>query len=365
MTEISLGEFLRQEREKRGITLDQVASATKINVRVLHFLESDQYSDLPAKPFVRGFVNSYARFIGLDVQVVLTRFSEFLEEKSHERPTRDAGHTGYAFEKKESDQNRVWLWGVLSGFAVVCFLGIVIFKPKLGKRHRVPIEELKAAQSKASPGPEQAHGASPLPMIASVIPTTGTAPVPTPVQATAAPAKASPSIAASAPATPAPIKATPAPTPTPRPKPTPGPSPTPSPDTPADPLNKGDNLKPNEVRQKMVLKALDDVSVRYIVDGKKVTQFILRKGTLLMMKAKENIVVQVSDQDRVAVKYKTGDFVVFNSLDGIAQHNDRPTLIRPIEMISKFQDPFPNGKPLQSPPVGAERPALERQGQNR
>ena len=90
MTDESLGEFLRQEREKRGITLEQVASATKINVKILHLLESDHYSDLPAKPFVRGFVSSYAKFIGLDVQDVITRFSEFLEEKVKERPMRDA-----------------------------------------------------------------------------------------------------------------------------------------------------------------------------------------------------------------------------------------------------------------------------------
>ena len=55
-TTSSLGEFLRLERERRGITIEQVASATKVSVRLLHSLEADQYSELPAKPFVRGFV---------------------------------------------------------------------------------------------------------------------------------------------------------------------------------------------------------------------------------------------------------------------------------------------------------------------
>ena len=40
---MTLGEFLRTEREKRGITIDQVASETKVGVRILHALESDQY----------------------------------------------------------------------------------------------------------------------------------------------------------------------------------------------------------------------------------------------------------------------------------------------------------------------------------
>ena len=102
----TLGEFLRHERERRGITIEQVASATKISVRLLHLLESDQYVELPAKPFVRGFVNSYCRFIGIDPKEVLIRYGGFLEERSHERPTRDEGHSGYAFEKREGEQSR-------------------------------------------------------------------------------------------------------------------------------------------------------------------------------------------------------------------------------------------------------------------
>jgi len=114
----SLGEFLRQEREKRGITIEQVASATKINVRLLHLLESDQYSELPAKPFIRGFVSSYARFIGIDSKDILTHFGEFLEMRSADRPKRDAGHSGYAFEKREGDQSRTILWIVMGTFMV-------------------------------------------------------------------------------------------------------------------------------------------------------------------------------------------------------------------------------------------------------
>ena len=73
-TSQTLGEFLRHERERRGMTIEQVASATKINVRMLHALEADHFAELPAKPFVRGFVTSYCRFIGLTPKEILTRF---------------------------------------------------------------------------------------------------------------------------------------------------------------------------------------------------------------------------------------------------------------------------------------------------
>ena len=84
----SLGEFLRHEREKRGFTVEQVASATKISLRLLHSLENDLYQELPAKPFIRGFVIAYCRFLGVNPQEVLTRFSIFIEEKSEERTRR-------------------------------------------------------------------------------------------------------------------------------------------------------------------------------------------------------------------------------------------------------------------------------------
>jgi hypothetical protein len=62
---------------------------------------------------VRGFINSYARFIGLNPKDILTQYGGFLENKVQDRPARDAGHSGYAFEKREGDQSRTILWAVL------------------------------------------------------------------------------------------------------------------------------------------------------------------------------------------------------------------------------------------------------------
>ena len=118
-TSQTLGEFLRHERERRGMTIEQVASATKINVRMLHALEADHFAELPAKPFVRGFVTSYCRFIGLAPKEILTRFGDFIDDKAHDRPNRDAGHSGYAFEKREGEQSRTVLWFAMGGFIAV------------------------------------------------------------------------------------------------------------------------------------------------------------------------------------------------------------------------------------------------------
>ncbi|HJS57563.1 MAG TPA: helix-turn-helix domain-containing protein [Vicinamibacteria bacterium] len=60
------GESLRKTREERSITLQEIAADTKIGVRFLEYIESDRHSDLPAVVYIRGFVQEYARCLGLD-----------------------------------------------------------------------------------------------------------------------------------------------------------------------------------------------------------------------------------------------------------------------------------------------------------
>jgi cytoskeleton protein RodZ len=62
----SFGENLRRERELRGVTLAEIANATKINPRYLRALEEEQFEILPGGIFGRGFVRSVCRYMKLD-----------------------------------------------------------------------------------------------------------------------------------------------------------------------------------------------------------------------------------------------------------------------------------------------------------
>src|SRR5258706_8365910 len=70
----SLGSYLHQERERQQISLLEVAAATKIQLRFLEALENDAYDQLPATPFVVGFLRAYAQYIALDPETVLTAY---------------------------------------------------------------------------------------------------------------------------------------------------------------------------------------------------------------------------------------------------------------------------------------------------
>jgi curved DNA-binding protein CbpA len=60
------GADLRRFRENRGVSLRQIAEASKIGVRFLEYIEEDRFAFLPASVYLRGFLQEYARIVGLD-----------------------------------------------------------------------------------------------------------------------------------------------------------------------------------------------------------------------------------------------------------------------------------------------------------
>lgn len=62
----AFGDKLRREREMRGVTLAEMSESTKISKRWLQALEDEQFEILPGGVFNRGFVRSYARFLGIN-----------------------------------------------------------------------------------------------------------------------------------------------------------------------------------------------------------------------------------------------------------------------------------------------------------
>jgi cytoskeletal protein RodZ len=70
----AFGENLRREREMRGVSLEEIASATKISLRFLEAIEREDFSKLPGGIFSRSFIRSYARYLGLDEERVIAEY---------------------------------------------------------------------------------------------------------------------------------------------------------------------------------------------------------------------------------------------------------------------------------------------------
>ena len=74
--QVRTGRELRQERERRGVSLEEVARGTRFSVRHLQSLEADLYDELPGGVLRKGIVRSYCRHMGLDEERWLERFAE-------------------------------------------------------------------------------------------------------------------------------------------------------------------------------------------------------------------------------------------------------------------------------------------------
>lgn len=76
------GERLYEERIKKGLTIGEVAKATKIRSSFLEYIEKGEYQKLPSSTYAHGFVRNYARFLGLPEHELLALFNrEYDEDK--------------------------------------------------------------------------------------------------------------------------------------------------------------------------------------------------------------------------------------------------------------------------------------------
>src|SRR6202521_3718106 len=71
----AFGENLKREREMRGVTLQEISTATRIAVRFLQAIETERWDQLPGGVFNRGFVRAVARYLGLDEESVVAEYA--------------------------------------------------------------------------------------------------------------------------------------------------------------------------------------------------------------------------------------------------------------------------------------------------
>lgn len=98
-----LGEILRMQREKKGLTLDQAAADTRIREKFLKALEDGDYQSLPGAVYTKGFLRNYAEYLDLDQEELVVLFHEERggapapEPKRAFRPMRPIMHRSLIF----------------------------------------------------------------------------------------------------------------------------------------------------------------------------------------------------------------------------------------------------------------------------
>ena len=88
-----IGNSLREARLRQHLDFPEIEQATKIRGKYLRALEDEQFEILPAQTYVKGFLRSYAEYLGLDGQLYVDEYnSRFVvgEEEAPARPRRSA-----------------------------------------------------------------------------------------------------------------------------------------------------------------------------------------------------------------------------------------------------------------------------------
>jgi cytoskeletal protein RodZ len=81
---ITLGEKLRQAREARGISISEIAEQTRISPLYIKSIEEDDYRTLPGGIFNKGFLKSYAKYVGIDEQEALQDYAALIGSQNNQ-----------------------------------------------------------------------------------------------------------------------------------------------------------------------------------------------------------------------------------------------------------------------------------------
>lgn len=81
----SIGQILQQTRLEKKITLEQVANQTKIRQDILMALETDDFQRLSSVASIKGFLKSYAEFLGLPSTQMLAFFRRDFDKKEKKK----------------------------------------------------------------------------------------------------------------------------------------------------------------------------------------------------------------------------------------------------------------------------------------
>src|ERR1041384_8486173 len=159
----SIGEKLRLAREARGIALRDISEQTRISMRYLEAIESDDYKRLPGGIFNRSFIRAYAKFIGYDEHEAIEDYARTLRERGESddeearKPVHSLVYTDDAAQQKRSPFLTLLLAIViLALLSAAVYFGLRFYnrgpRSQSGVRHQ--IENQQAATSHRT-----AHGA--------------------------------------------------------------------------------------------------------------------------------------------------------------------------------------------------------------
>ena len=133
-----IGNSLREARRRQQLELTEVEQATKIRARYLRALEEEAFDVLPAKTYVKGFLRTYADWLGLDGQLYVDEYNSRygVGEEEQREPVVARRSSRVHARHRRVERRGVLL--ALGAIAVLCALVIAAFKFSGGGHQPIP-----------------------------------------------------------------------------------------------------------------------------------------------------------------------------------------------------------------------------------
>ena len=119
-----IGNSLREARVRRGIDFAQAETATKIRGKYLRALEDEQFALLPAQTYVKGFLRTYAEYLGLDGQLYVDEFNSRFVAGTDEHEPR--ARRSAARQPQQRRHRRLETNVVLVALAAIAVLTVIV-----------------------------------------------------------------------------------------------------------------------------------------------------------------------------------------------------------------------------------------------
>jgi cytoskeletal protein RodZ len=169
----SVGAYLRQLRETRGVSVEEIARVTRVGSSYLHALEADDFSSLPEPVFTRGFVRAYCQAVGETPDEALALYEGRTEAPSSATPTAPAATTvrpRTVTSHATADMPPRTRGPVLVSFILLVVLGVALFAVTLALQSGRETSDDRRGGGTAVPAPPAASQSRPIDPPASAAP---------------------------------------------------------------------------------------------------------------------------------------------------------------------------------------------------
>lgn len=123
-----IGYSLRAAREKQGIDLPEAELATKIRAKYIRALEEEDFEALPADTYARGFLRTYADYLGLDGEIYVEEYASRFHNAEWDDEPRPAARSRARRPRRDRTIERRAVVLALAGIALVTALVFAAWK---------------------------------------------------------------------------------------------------------------------------------------------------------------------------------------------------------------------------------------------